>query len=118
MHPESPDNTNASAVLPTAPQSSRAPVPFFGLSAADFDRVVVEWGWPKFRAQQVRDWVYGKLTADPSRMTNLAKRDQDALRERVSFVTSVVTTHQSSNDGTEKLLLTWPDEAGGPLPSA
>src|SRR5215207_6998320 len=99
MEPDSPDKSISKAA---------EPVPFFGTSAADFDRAVVDWGWPRFRAQQVRDWVYGKLVADPSRMTNLAKRDQDALAERVAFATSAVTARQSSNDGTQKLLLTWP----------
>jgi 23S rRNA (adenine2503-C2)-methyltransferase len=49
-------------------------------------------------------------------MTNLSKRDQDTLRQRLTFATSTVTTHQASSDGTQKLLLTWPDEgssAGG-----
>jgi 23S rRNA (adenine2503-C2)-methyltransferase len=86
-------------------------LPLLGLSAADLDTFVVEWALPRFRAQQVRDWVYGKLVADPSRMSNLAQRDQDLLRERLEFPSSVVTAHQSSNDGTEKLLLTWPDES-------
>jgi hypothetical protein len=29
--------------------------------AAEFDAAVLRWGWPRFRAQQVRDWAYGKL---------------------------------------------------------
>jgi 23S rRNA (adenine2503-C2)-methyltransferase len=83
-------------------------LPILGLSAADLDTAGVEWALPRFRAQQVRDWVYGKLVADPCRMTNLNKRDQDLLRERLEFATSIVTARQSSNDGTQKLLLTWP----------
>jgi 23S rRNA (adenine2503-C2)-methyltransferase len=98
-------------IISTMPPEPTARVAFFGLSAAELDGIVVGWGWLKFRAQQVRDWVYGKLAVDPARMTNLAKRDQDTLRERVAFATSAVTTRQSSNDGTQKLLLTWPDQA-------
>ena len=82
-------------------------VQFFGLDAAGFDAVVATWGWPRFRAQQVRDWVYGKLVTDPSKMTNLSRSDRDALRERVEFTTAIVTAHQRSTDGTQKLLLTW-----------
>ena len=61
---------------------SEAPgkVAFFGLTAAAFDDVVTSWGWPKFRAQQVRDWVYGKLIADPAHMTNLSKADRETYR--------------------------------------
>jgi 23S rRNA (adenine2503-C2)-methyltransferase len=88
-----------------------APVNFFGLDAAAFDAVVVGWGWPRFRAQQVRDWVYGKGVADPRGMTNLSKRHRDLLAARVRFASAAVTTCQGSADGTQKLLLTWPDGA-------
>jgi 23S rRNA (adenine2503-C2)-methyltransferase len=84
-------------------------VPFFGLDAPGFDAAVISWGWPRFRAQQVRDWVYGKLVADPAQMTNLSKVDRDTLRDRVDFAAAQVTAHQRSSDGTQKLLLTWPD---------
>ena len=84
-------------------------VPFFGLDAAGFDAAVTAWGWPRFRAQQVRDWVYGKLVSDPAGMTNLSKGDRETLRERVDFGSADVTTHQRSSDGTQKLLLTWQD---------
>jgi 23S rRNA (adenine2503-C2)-methyltransferase len=82
-------------------------VSFFSLDASRFDAAVTAWGWPRFRAQQVRDWVYGKLVADPAQMTNLSKADRQALHERVDFVTAEVTAHQRSSDGTQKLLLTW-----------
>lgn len=80
------------------------------MDAADFDAAVVAWGWPRFRAQQVRDWVYGKLVADPALMTSLSKRDRDLLAERVAFVAANVTAHQRSSDGTQKLLLAWHSE--------
>jgi 23S rRNA (adenine2503-C2)-methyltransferase len=80
---------------------------FFGLDAAGLDAAVVQWDWPRFRAQQVRDWVYGKGVADPERMTNLSRADRQTLRERVSFGSAQVTAHQRSSDGTQKLLLTW-----------
>jgi 23S rRNA (adenine2503-C2)-methyltransferase len=86
-------------------------VPFFGLDAAGFDDAVTTWGWPRFRAQQVRDWVYGKLVADPERMTNLSKAHRQTLRDRVDFGSAEVAAHQRSSDGTQKLLLTW--EGGG-----
>jgi 23S rRNA (adenine2503-C2)-methyltransferase len=83
------------------------PVQFFALTADEFDALVLTWGWPKFRGQQVRDWVYKKAVADPASMTNLSPRDREFLAARVTFATSTVTSHQSSSDGTQKLLLTW-----------
>src|SRR3954468_11558014 len=92
------------------PMASDGKVHFFGLDAAGFDELVVTWGWPRFRAQQVRDWVYGKLVADPLQMTNLSMRDRQTLGERLVFATAEVTARQQSSDGTQKLLLTWPGE--------
>ena len=82
-------------------------VPFFSTPPSAFDRAVTEWGWPRFRGKQVRDWVYTKLASDPDRMTNLSKADRDLLRANVEFATASVARHQASADGTQKLLLTW-----------
>jgi 23S rRNA (adenine2503-C2)-methyltransferase len=85
---------------------------FFGRSPDEWDAAIAAWGWPKFRGKQMREWVYSKLVIDPTGMTNLSKRDQQVLTERVEFAAATVTTRQSSSDGTEKLLLTWgPDSA-------
>ncbi len=84
-------------------------VPFFGLFPAEFDTLAAGWGWPAFRGRQVRSWVYDKLVADASRMSNLSKADQDRLSDNVEFATAEVTRNQLSGDGTLKLLLTWPD---------
>src|SRR5690606_34312072 len=46
--------------MPADPSQSSQPTPFFGLTAEEFDTLVQSWGWPRFRAQQVRDWVYTK----------------------------------------------------------
>src|SRR5687767_293646 len=80
---------------------------FFGMLPPEFDGLASQWGWPAFRANQVREWVYGKAVADPARMSNLSKLDRQNLAERVDFATSTIATQQQSNDGTQKLLLTW-----------
>jgi len=86
-------------------------VHFLSLTAGEFDAIAAQWGWPAFRAQQVRDWVYSKLTTDPARMTNLSKTGQRALAERVEFTPGGVVADQVSSDGTQKLLLRWNDGA-------
>ncbi len=78
---------------------------FFGLLSGDFDALVAGWGWPRFRARQVRQWVYTKETLSPDQMTNLSITDRRTLGERVDFATARVIQRQSSSDGTEKLLL-------------
>ena len=84
---------------------------FLGLSPDEADEVFRGWNWPRFRAKQVRDWVYGKFVADPEKMTTLSKADRATLSERMAFATATVTKNQLSSDGTRKLLLTWPDGA-------
>ncbi len=86
-------------------------VDFLGLIADDFDAAVQAWGLPKFRAQQVRDWVYDKFVTDPDHMTTLSKLDREKLRELVSFGNSSTVTHLTSEDGTHKLLLQWQNGA-------
>ena len=83
------------------------PISFFGNSSAELDSHLSSWGWPAFRAKQVRDWVYNKLIVDPQHMSNLSKADRQLLAERVSFAASTVDSHQRSSDGTQKLLMTW-----------
>jgi 23S rRNA (adenine2503-C2)-methyltransferase len=82
-----------------------------GLSAREVDELVTEWGWPAFRAGQVRDWVYNKSTDNAVSMSNLAKADRAFLHERLTIADGIVTKRQDSSDGTQKLLLTWPDGA-------
>ena len=84
---------------------------FFGLSPTQLDELLTGWGWPRFRAGQIREWVYRKFVADPEKMTTLSKAGRAALGERLAFTTATVSKNQLSSDGTRKLLLTWPDGA-------
>src|SRR3954467_3330448 len=80
---------------------------FFDLTPRQLDEVIVSWGLPKFRADQLRDWVYKKGVTDPEKMSNFSKADRALLAERLSFATAAITREQHSTDGTIKLLLTW-----------
>src|SRR4051812_25869801 len=82
---------------------------FLSLAAADFDALAKDWGWPAFRTQQVRDWVYDKLVAKPSRMVNLPKAMRDTVTQQIEIAPASIVAHQSSDDGTQKLLLGWTD---------
>ena len=68
-------------------------------------------GWPKFRADQLRDWVYRKLVTDPAAMLNFSKADRDRLAGSFTFDQSSTAASQHSEDGTRKLLLAWPGQA-------
>jgi 23S rRNA (adenine2503-C2)-methyltransferase len=84
---------------------------FFSLGAQQFDVLVQQWGWPRFRGGQVREWAYRKFTTDPQKMTNLSMGDRVILSDRVVLASAAITSNQLSNDGTRKLLLTWPGGA-------
>ena len=62
-------------------------------------QLLASWDQPRFRADQVWEWLYKKLADDPTAMTNLPK----ALRERLAAETRVDPLErvyeQRSSDG-------------------
>src|SRR4051812_23467760 len=80
---------------------------FFDLTSRELDEMMVSWGLPKFRADQVRDWVYKKGASNVEQMTNLSKADRAQLAEKLSFSSATIAKEQHSSDGTIKLLLEW-----------
>ena len=93
------------------PQPEEPRFDFFGANADALDAQMQAMGWPRFRADQLRDWAYRKLVTDPSAMLNFSKGDRDRLAAHFTFDQSSITASQHSEDGTRKLLLTWPDQA-------
>ncbi len=83
----------------------------YGLTASELEPIMTGWGLPKFRATQVLEWVYNKQVTDVDQMTNLSKLDREKLRELISIGTGTIVAHQKSEDGTQKMLLQWPDGA-------
>ncbi len=86
----------------------------FELTPGALRDLVASWGMPRFRADQVLEWVYRHGVADPAAMTNLSRRDRDTLRDRLTFVDGGVIQRQEATDGVQKLLIDWSLEAGGP----
>ncbi len=70
----------------------------------------VERGMAKFRAKQVLEWVYAKGVIDPALMTNLSQADRDTLAGEMTFLSGPTVAHQLASDGTQKLLVEWPDD--------
>jgi 23S rRNA (adenine2503-C2)-methyltransferase len=80
------------------------------LGYADLQAQMAMWGEPRFRAEQVWNWIYKHLAADFQEMTNLPL----ALRERLAhfYRLSPLTPleEQNSQDGlTRKVLFSLPD---------
>jgi 23S rRNA (adenine2503-C2)-methyltransferase len=70
----------------------------------------VEHGMPKFRAKQILEWVYEKGVVDPLQMTNLSGKDRELLADQMTFLSGPTVAHQLATDGTQKLLIEWPDD--------
>src|SRR6478672_2901477 len=100
-----PSSTNRMPLEVINPQKLK----LLGMSAAQTEAPVTGLGWPAFRAAQLRDWVYNKCIDDVALMSNLSKADRAILHERVTIADGIVTKQQRSSDGTQKLLIAWPD---------
>ncbi len=74
-----------------------------------------ERGMKPFRAKQILEWVYVHGVVDPAEMTNLSAKDRDTLAAEMTFLSGPTVAHQRATDGTQKLLIEWPDDldAGG-----
>lgn len=64
---------------------------------------------PHYRAKQILEWVYAKGITDPAMMSNLAKWERERLGAEMTFLSGDTIRHQSSSDGTQKLLIQWTD---------
>jgi len=77
----------------------------FDLDPGALEATITDLGLPRFRSDQVRQWLYEKDVADPQAMANLAKADRAKLAEQLTWTTMNVVGHQAATDGTQKLLL-------------
>jgi 23S rRNA (adenine2503-C2)-methyltransferase len=66
---------------------------------------VAEQGLPAYRAGQVWRWLFEKRADDFEEMSDLPKPLRTLLAEHFRIWTSTIALHQSTGDGTEKLLV-------------
>src|SRR3954453_3026198 len=60
---------------------------------------------PKFRVQQIHEWIFQKRVSSFEQMTNLNKYERQLLGEKFDIFTSRVVRNLTSADGTQKILL-------------
>ncbi len=95
--------------------AARGPMPadsrtdLIGLDRAAMTALFAEAGLPKFRANQVWQWIYHKGATGFDGMTNLAKPLRQQLAERFRISRPAVATRQDSTDGTIKWLMRFAD---------
>ena len=81
-----------------------------GADLAALRHWLVENGQPRYRADQIADWIYVKHAERFDQMTNLSKTLREWLGEHADVYRARVAAESVAQDGTRKLLLTWPDD--------
>jgi 23S rRNA (adenine2503-C2)-methyltransferase len=83
-----------------------------GLTLTELEALFAELGEPRYRAGQVASWVFARGVSSFDEMTDLPKGLRATLAERAAIgISAVVGSQRSAIDGTEKLLLEYPDGA-------
>ena len=74
------------------------------LSADEMAALAREFGWPRYRARQVLQWLYQRGVTDVDAMTDLSKTDRARLAEQAHVGTLAPAAVRTSADGTQKFL--------------
>lgn len=83
---------------------------FLELTHADLQSWCEAQGQPRFRADQIRRWIYEKRAASFQEMLDLPKALRDQLDAEFVLFRSNIVNHQVARDRTEKLLLEQVDQ--------
>ena len=104
---------SASRLLPVRMLgTAAAPVNLYGLHDEEMVRMLGEWGQPKFRAKQLKSWLYdAPAVTHIDEMTNLPKALRAKLAEHTTLGEMSVAHQQESSDGTRKRLWQCHDDA-------
>ncbi len=87
-------------------------VDLLSLSRLDVERLVGEWGAPRYRADQIWHWLYRRLAQSPQEMANLPAALRGRLAEETTIGSLEPLRRVASEDGlTSKVLLGMPDGA-------
>jgi 23S rRNA (adenine2503-C2)-methyltransferase len=66
-------------------------------------------GMPRFRSQQIMQWVFEHRAESFDAMSNLSRADRTFLNEHFTLLSAKLLRSVKSRDLTEKILLQWPD---------
>jgi len=76
----------------------------YDYTLAELEELLTGFGFKVFNARQIFEWVYKKNVHDFNLMSNLSKKLRTFLIENFTFSSLKISSHQISNDGTEKFL--------------
>ncbi len=95
----------------TGPRASHPRRHLLGEPLAALRAWLVAEGQQRYRADQIAEWIYARGAETFAQMTNLSKPLRAWLEERAEIYRARIGAVSASEDGTRKLLLTWPDGA-------
>ena len=76
------------------------------LSYEEWDKLLTEkLGLPRYRAEQICQWIYQKKVFDFAEMTNLSKDLREKLGDFITLIPPMIVKEQLSKDGTQKFLM-------------
>ena len=85
-------------------------IDLLALSLADLDRLVDDLGWPRYRAIQIRRWVYQYRADTIDQMSDLSRAHRDQL-SRLAVIRRADTAEvRQSADGTSKVIVRLADQ--------
>ncbi len=79
------------------------------ISADELHAWLAERGVPKYRGAQILRWIYEKRAVTFDDMSDLPKALRQQLADAFTLCTAQVVALKEASDGTEKMLLQWPD---------
>jgi 23S rRNA (adenine2503-C2)-methyltransferase len=89
--------------------SRAAPTNLLALDEEGMERLVQQFGWPRYRTHQILRWLYQRRTKDINQMTDLSRSERAALASQATIPRAASCTVFRSIDHTRKLVLTLSD---------
>lgn len=80
-----------------------------GLTQEGFEKIAEKLDASKFRARQLHNWIYLKSVKSIDDMTDLSKDFREKLSQIAEVSDTKIRTKQTSDDGTIKYLVEYPD---------
>lgn len=104
-------NTEDAEFLATSTQAVSTRTAIRSLSPDELTRMVLSMGQPKFRAQQIADWLWTKHVTSFDEMSNLPASLREQLTQMFVIGGTDEIARQVSKDGSRKYLLKFADGA-------
>ncbi len=76
----------------------------YDYTLSELEELLTGFDFKVFNARQIFEWIYKKNVHDFNLMSNLSKKLRTFLVENFAFSSLKISSHQISNDGTEKFL--------------